>query len=186
VVKGVPPFAAVQGPRVTLRPFHEAEFPQVWAASLRRGSGPGPQGARAAERLRQRIRRSGRLTRGTLDLAIEEQGRLIGDIQARHPMHAIPPGVFELGIEIYNRDDHGHGYGSDAVRLLTDWLFTRAGAERVQAGTAMRNAGMRRVFERLGFTFEGEMRGFMAGPSGREDFALYGVTKPEWESRPGP
>jgi RimJ/RimL family protein N-acetyltransferase len=48
---------------------------------------------------------------------------------------------------------------------------------------------MRRVLEKLGFTFEGVMRGFMPVGAGREDFALYGVTKAEWadrDRRPGP
>lgn len=118
-----------------------------------------------------------------LDLAIEAEGRLIGDVQARHPPNAIPEGVFELGIEIYDSADHGKGYGKEAVRLLTDWLFTRAGAGRVQAGTAVGNVSMRKVLESLGFVFEGVMRGFMAGESGREDFTLYGVTGPEWQAR---
>jgi len=121
-----------------------------------------------------------------LDLAIEVQGRLIGDIQARHPAHAMPPGVYELGIQIYRLEDQGKGYGTDAVLLLTGWLFERAGAERVQAGTATGNVAMRRVLEGLGFTFEGVMRGFMAGPSGREDFALYGVTRADWQPREHP
>ena len=118
-----------------------------------------------------------------LDLAIEAEGRLIGDVQARHPRHAIPPGVFELGIEIYDAADHGKGYGREAVRLLTGWLFERADAGRVQAGTAVGNISMRKVLEILGFRFEGVMRGFMPGLLGREDFTLYGVTRPEWESR---
>jgi RimJ/RimL family protein N-acetyltransferase len=41
---------------------------------------------------------------------------------------------------------------------------------------------MRRVLEKLGFTFEGVMRGFMPVGAGREDFALYGVTRAEWRS----
>jgi RimJ/RimL family protein N-acetyltransferase len=42
---------------------------------------------------------------------------------------------------------------------------------------------MRRVLERLGFTLEGVMRAFMAGPTGREDYALYGVTRSDWQTR---
>jgi len=117
-----------------------------------------------------------------LDLAVAVDGRLIGDVQARHPQNAMPAGVFELGIEIYDARDHGKGYGREALELLTSWLFERAAAERVQAGTAIRNVAMRRVLERLGFSFEGVMRGFMAGPSGCEDYALYGLTRSGWES----
>ena len=173
----LPAFTPVHGRLVTVRPLAEAEFSQVWAAS------PGGRDSRAAGRLRQRIRRSGRLAHGMLDLGIDRAGRLIGDIQARHPAHAVPSGVYELGIRIYRPEDHGRGYGSDAVQLLTGWLFERARAERVQAGTAMTNLAMRRVLERLGFTLEGMMGGFMAGPTGREDYALYGVTRSDWQTR---
>ena len=177
------PFRPLTSGRVTVRPFLEAEFAPVWAAFQARRSGPRALGARAEARLRHRITGSGHFTGGSIDLAIEVDGRLIGDVQARQPRNAMPPGVFELGIEIYDPADHGKGYGSVAVRLLTGWLFARMEAERVQAGTAMENAGMRRVLERLGYTFEGVMRGFMGPPSARQDFALYGVTRPEWESR---
>ncbi|HSO93368.1 MAG TPA: GNAT family protein [Candidatus Dormibacteraeota bacterium] len=170
---------------MAVRPLEADDFSQVWAASQRRGSRPGRVDSRAADRMRQRIRRSGRLTLGMLDLAIEVEGCLIGDIQARHPRNAMPSGVYELGIDIYDSRDHGKGYGTEAVRLLTGWLFEKAGAGRVQAGTAIANAGMRAVLERLGFSFEGVMRGFMAGPLGREDYALYGVTRADWENDVG-
>jgi RimJ/RimL family protein N-acetyltransferase len=116
-----------------------------------------------------------------LDLGIEVDGRLVGEVQARHPLRALPAGVFELGIEIYETSDRRQGYGSEATAILTGWLFESAGAERVQAGTALGNSGMRRVLDRLGFGFEGVMRSFRAGPSGREDFVLYGLTKSDWE-----
>jgi RimJ/RimL family protein N-acetyltransferase len=41
---------------------------------------------------------------------------------------------------------------------------------------------MRRVFERLGFACEGVMRAFIAARSGREDCALYAVTKGGWQA----
>jgi RimJ/RimL family protein N-acetyltransferase len=39
---------------------------------------------------------------------------------------------------------------------------------------------MRRVLEKLGFTFEGIMRAFMPAGDHREDFALYAITRAEW------
>lgn len=181
----MPNFDPVRGLRVKLRPLREDEFPQVWEALQRRRSGPTRLDSRSAERLRKRIRRSGRFAQGAIDLGIEVEGRLVGDIQARHPLNAMPPGVFELGIELYDTADHGRGYGREAVGLLTSWLFERANAGRVQAGTAVGNIGMRRVLERLGYSFEGVMRGFMPGPTVRADYALYGVTRADWEATVG-
>ena len=181
----LPDFTLLKGTRITVRPLRDGEFPRIWAASQRRRSGPGGVDSRAADRLRSRIRRSGKLALGTLDLGIDVKGRLVGDIQARHPRNAMPSGVYELGIEIYDARNHGKGYGTEAVYLLTGWLFEKVGAGRVQAGTAVANAGMRGVLERVGFSFEGIMRGFMEGPNGREDYALYGLTRADWKNNAG-
>ena len=118
-----------------------------------------------------------------MDVGIEADGRLIGDVQARHGIgQRLPPGVVELGIQIYDPVKRGKGYGAEAMRLLTNWVFEHGVGERVQASTAEDNIAMRRVLEKLGFRFEGIMRGFMAVGDHREDFALYGVTKTEWQS----
>lgn len=127
---------------------------------------------------------SGSFHRGSLDLAIDVEGRLIGDVQARQGIgQRLPAGVVELGIQLYDRPNRGKGYGTDAIRVLTDWLFDAGVAERVQASTAEGNRPMRRVLEKVGFTFEGVMRGFMPVADRREDFALYAMTKSEWLGR---
>jgi RimJ/RimL family protein N-acetyltransferase len=117
-----------------------------------------------------------------LDLAIDLDGRLVGTIQARtSPRQTLPPDVYEIGVALFEPEDRGHGYGAEAVELLTTWLFTTAKAERVQASTDVRNEAMRAVLERLQFQFEGVLRGY--GPRGdgtRGDGALYAVLKPEW------
>ena len=40
---------------------------------------------------------------GFLHLAIEADGRLVGDIQARAPQNGFPPGVCEIGITLFRR-----------------------------------------------------------------------------------
>ena len=117
---------------------------------------------------------------GLLDLGIEAEGRLVGDITARNPNNAFPPGVFEFGITVYETADRGKGYGRDATELLTTHLFDEHDAGRVQATTAVDNLAMRRVLENLGFVHEGTLQAFMPGPDGREDYALYAVTREEW------
>ena len=134
----------------------------------------------SARALAARLERSGRLLDGWLDLAIEAGGRLVGDIGARRPPGALPPGVFELGVSLFDPGDRGRGYGREAVELLTGHLFAREGAARVQASTVVGNAAMRRVLERVGFVGEGTLRAFMPGRGEREDYALYAVTRDDW------
>jgi RimJ/RimL family protein N-acetyltransferase len=171
----------LEGDRVVLRAFRADELDAVVEARSRDATAATP--AISPARLRQRLERSGRLVRGWLDLAIEADGRLIGEVDARQPAHAIPPGVFELGILVYDPASRGQGYGREAIALITDHLFAREGAERVQASTSVGNAAMRRVLRALGFVEEGVMRAFMPDPKGRDDYVLYGVTKGEWTGR---
>jgi RimJ/RimL family protein N-acetyltransferase len=163
----------LRGERVTLRAIRPDEL----RIFLRGGGG---RATAPRERLMERIERSGRLVEGMLDLGIDVDGTLVGDVQARRPQEAVPPGVVELGIDLYDATDRGRGYGREAVSLLTGHLFVEGIAERVQGSTAVDNIAMRTVFERLGFRFEGVMRGFMPGPDVRIDYALYAVLREEW------
>lgn len=131
---------------------------------------------------RERIERSGETGGWEIMLAIEADGRLVGDVQGRCPRFALPRGVWELGIEMWEETDRGRGFGTQTVALLTAYLFEHEKAIRVQATTDVDNAPMRGVLERLGFGFEGVLRGFMPDPDGPpRDYAIYGLTEAAWE-----
>lgn len=170
---------------IHLRPFRADDFDAMWDARLEGSAPTQPKDVEVAQRrLRARIERSGRFVEGRIDFAIELDGRLVGGIEARQPREGLPPGVYELGISLFAPADRGQGIGRRAVELMTDRLFSDSETARVQGSTWVENNAMRRVFERLGFTFEGVMRSFMPRrDGGRDDYALYGVTREEWESR---
>ena len=110
--------------------------------------------------------------------AVEADGRLVGDVQGRCLRFAMPPGVWELGIELWDAADRGRGIGRQTIALLSSHLFEREDAIRVQATTDVDNVAMRRVLEHLGFAFEGVLRGFMPAGSGPpRDYAMYGLTR---------
>lgn len=174
------------GERVSLRPYRADEaaiLESTWADAewfVPKGAGPRELTARVWER----IRRSGSFTEGALILAIDENGgRLVGEIQARQPVNGLPPGVFEIGVELFDDADRGRGLGGDAVAAMTRHLFDDQGAHRVQLNTDLENAAMRRVAERLGYTFEGVLRSFMPGPDGPRDYAMYAITKADIDER---
>lgn len=173
------------GDRVTLRAYHDDEAPilvSTWAdAEWFAPKGTGPR--ELAERVRDRIRRSGSFIDGVVIFAIEADGRLVGEVQARQPVNGLPPGVFELGIELFEHGDRGQGLGADAITTATRHLFEHEGAHRVQLTTDVDNAAMRRVAERLGFVCEGVLRSFMPTAEGLRDHAMYAITKHENEER---
>ncbi len=166
----------LRGSRVTLRPLRPDELDAIVDGRRLLDESAHISVGDERERVQRRIERSGRLVEGRLDLGIEAEGRLVGEIDARGPEGFIPRGVFELGIALFDPGSRGQGYGSEALKLLTDHLFEAERAVRVQAGTAVGNTAMKRVLHKLGFAEEGTMRDFLPAGNGRVDCVLYAVT----------
>jgi RimJ/RimL family protein N-acetyltransferase len=169
----------LRGDRVLLRGFRPEE---VDIALERMQSIPASElDAKSRRERRERIEHSGERAGSEIMLAIEAEGRLVGDVQGRCPRFAMPPGVWELGIEVWEETDRGRGFGTQTVALLSAYLFEHEDAIRVQATTDVDNAPMRGALERLGFAFEGVLHGYMpdlAGPP--RDYAMYGLTEAAW------
>ncbi|HYG72114.1 MAG TPA: GNAT family protein [Actinomycetota bacterium] len=166
----------LRGDAVTLRAFRPDEYGMALARLP--GDARDPEKARIR---RMRVERSGTRTSVELFMVVEAGGKLVGDVQGRSVEMAMPPGVWEIGIELWNEPDRGRGHGREAVALLTSHLFEGENAHRVQASTDVGNAAMRRVLEALGFTDEGTLRGFMPNGGGPpRDYEMYAVTKEDW------
>jgi RimJ/RimL family protein N-acetyltransferase len=83
-------------------------------------------------------------------------GAFVGTVKAGHiDWHA---GTADIGIMIGRRDRWGRGLATDAVYHLARHLFHFVGLRKITAGSMANNAGMIRVFERLGFVREGVFR----------------------------
>jgi RimJ/RimL family protein N-acetyltransferase len=168
----------VRGTRVLLRGFAPHEIDE---AIRRIGGGLPLADDGQVLRRRERLERSGARNGWEVLFAIEAEGRLVGDAQGRSSDLALPPGVWEIGIELWDEADRGRGLGREAVGLLSSHLFEHEGATRVQATTDVDNDAMRRTLHGLGFSFEGVLRGFMPVPGGTpRDYAIYGITKVDW------
>jgi len=169
----------LSGARVRLRPLRSGEFEVLRSARQRADASASPASLGDQE-LRERIELSGRLTGWGLVLGIEADGVLVGQIQAYRAQ--LPPGVFGIGIELFDQDDRGKGYGTEAVAMLVRHLFDREEARRVEGGTTTENAAMRHVFERVGFLEEGVQRQFLpAADGGGADCVMCGMTRTDYE-----
>jgi RimJ/RimL family protein N-acetyltransferase len=174
----------LRGPHVTLRPFREGDFTALWAEeTVDRGpfQAPVPADDAYRERLRTRLEASGAWNRSELILAIECDGVLAGDVQVRRDDETMPPGLFDLGIGVF-RSARGRGFGTEALSLLSDFLFEEEHANRVQLSTDVDNAAMRRSAEKAGFTFEGVLRAFWpVGDGTARDYVMYARTRNDHE-----
>jgi RimJ/RimL family protein N-acetyltransferase len=169
----------LRGEAVELRPFRDSELGAVLASEMRDLNGELDEEASA--RLRDRIAAAGTWGSTELLLGVEAGGRLIGTAQVRRSRDLLPPGVFELGIGL-DEDARGRGYGTDVIATLARYLFEEEGAVRVQLGTDVDNAAMRRSAEKANYRFEGVMRSFWQVPDGPpRDYALYAMTRADRE-----
>ena len=166
----------IRGSRLLLRALAPAEIDRQWQAMV--NSDPIAIAELPDEAsFKARLRRSGRLEDGWLDLAIDLGGTVIGRIQTFVPAgRRLPPGTFEVGIGL-DADVRGQGYGREALALFTDWLFEHAAAQVVEAPTDPGNAPMRAVFGHVGWSLAGTVT-----EVGRE-WVMYRITRQEWQAR---
>ena len=166
----------IRGSRLLLRALRPAEIDGQWQAMV--NSDPIAIARLPDEAsFKARLRRSGHLDDGWLDLAIDLDGAVIGRIQTFVPEgRRLLPGTFEVGIGL-DEAVRGKGYGREALALFTGWLFEHAAAQVVEAATDSRNAPMRAVFGHVGWSQAG-----MVTELGRE-WVIYRITRQEWQER---
>jgi RimJ/RimL family protein N-acetyltransferase len=166
----------IRGSRLVLRPFRPAEIDDEWQAMAT--ADPMTIGMLPDEaRFKARLRNSGQMVDGRVDLAIDAGGAAIGRIQTfLPPDRAVPPGTFDIGIAV-REQIRGKGYGREALTLLTGWLFEHQAAQVVEAPTDAANIPMRTVFDRVGWELAGPVTEI-----GRE-WLLYRITRAQWAAR---
>jgi RimJ/RimL family protein N-acetyltransferase len=94
---------------------------------------------------------------------------------------ADPTAVFDLRVRSAYR---GRGFGSAAVRWLTDYLFTEfPGITRIEGHTRRDNLAMQRVLERSGYVREAHHRQAWPSSDGTvHDSFGYAIIRPDWLS----
>ena len=89
-------------------------------------------------------------------------------------------GWVEVGVAIAP-GSRSKGYASEAVQILTDYLFLSRDLNRVQAVVDRSNAASLRVFEKSGFSEEGVLRQSIWNRQGRwGDGIMLSILREEW------
>lgn len=65
---------------------------------------------------------------------------------------------YEIGCQIYRKEDRGKGYAAEAVKLFCAYIFEIKPIVRLQVCTVSENAAAKRAAEKCGFVYEGTMR----------------------------
>lgn len=83
---------------------------------------------------------------------------------------------WEIGIALLP-EARGHGYGTQAHRLLTAYLFPHTTVHRIEAATEVGNIAEQRALEKAGFTREGVIRGGGWRDGGWRDGVRYSLLR---------
>jgi RimJ/RimL family protein N-acetyltransferase len=179
---------SLTGRRVLLRRLEDADAPAVFAATdaARPFLTPWvhwPQHHRTLAETRAEIRddrlRWLRRERFTLGIFARTDGAFLGIIALNAEVTAIPS--YNLSYWVAPEAE-GHGYVSEAVRLIVSCAFDRLGSRRVGLYCDPRNTRSARVAERLAFVFEGRVRNDSLTPDGLvRDTLVYSMIPEDYE-----
>ena len=76
----------------------------------------------------------------------------------------------------------GHGYGTEAHRLLVRYLFAHTTVHRIEADTEVDNVAEQHALEKAGFSREGVMRGIAWRDGAWRDGVTYSVLRTDPEA----
>lgn len=110
-----------------------------------------------------------------VNLAISVDEKMIGLISI-HEKDC--DSVGEIGIWIHP-DYHGEGYGTEASEILIDYAFDELRFHKIFTRAYESNEGSQRVWEKLGFTQEGELREQVYREGEHENVYCYGLLEEE-------
>jgi len=91
------------------------------------------------------------------------------------------PGIYQVGGLIGPPDLRGKGLGTEALRLLGDFLFREEGAHRLEALTVAFNTGAMKTLHRNGFAREGVLREAVLVDGQWRDRVIFSLLRREWE-----
>jgi RimJ/RimL family protein N-acetyltransferase len=153
--------SVLTGERVRFRALRDDDLPDLvrwwsdpeWAVLQQLIVRPRPEGS-VVETFRawSSSERSGEVGFSVVD---RESGQLVGHVTlfgAKLPTRAATLAVMIGGEHV------GHGYGTDAVRLLTDYGFREMGLNRIEIQVHAFNARARAVYAKVGYREEGVRR----------------------------
>jgi len=88
-----------------------------------------------------------------------------------------------LGIAIGHPDDRGQGHGTDILRALVGFGFDGLRLERIWLDVYAINPGARRVYERVGFVYEGTLRRAVYREGEYVDVTRMAILRDEWRAQ---
>lgn len=169
--------------KVRLRPVSESDLAHFrrWLADdeLRRWLGSVDEQPSVAEEFDWYVSR--RQDPDTILWSIEAaDGALLGNVELRlSPLNRRA----EVAIGIFDREQWGKGYGTEAMRLVLHYAFGELKLNRVELKTDHDNLRAIRSYEKCGFVREGLLREHRQIEGRPSDSVAMAVLRADWKAR---
>ena len=168
----------LHGKHISLRLIREADLVQVHAAheDIRNRGSFFPLGVQSESALRKAFAENGLWEKeaGTL-LIVTNDDEIAGHIEFFKPVSYWD--AFELSYMLFDDRFAGHGYVTEAVRLLVDYLFGAKKQHRIHLVIHPDNAASKRIAEKCGFVLEGTARGAFFNDGRNQDVLIYSLLR---------
>lgn len=106
---------------------------------------------------------------------------IVGDVSWHRVVTGPNCATWNIGIGLLAKE-RGKGYGTQAQRLLVEYLFSYTQYYRIEAGTETANLAEQRSLEKAGFTREGVVRGACFRAGTWRDMVLYSIIRADFET----
>jgi RimJ/RimL family protein N-acetyltransferase len=167
--------------RLHLRPVAEEDLALVYRLTSTPATGEyGWQGWQDPGLFRRQWAENGLLGDDGGMLVVAKGADSVGMMNWRRHKTARASYCWEIGISLAP-EVHGQGYGTQAHRLLTAYLFAHTLVNRVEAVTEIGNMAEQRALEKAGFTREGVLRGIGFRAGQWVDGVIYSMLRAEAE-----
>jgi RimJ/RimL family protein N-acetyltransferase len=163
---------------VALRPVHEDDLPMLEELTNDpHASGPFEwYGWHDPHYLRRRWAEAGMLAPDNGMLMVMLDGQRLGFVSWHKTRTGSTSYCWNAGLVLIP-EARGHGYGTQAQRLLARYLFAHTQMNRVEATTEAGNIAEQRSLMKAGFTKEGVLRGYGFRDGAWRDHILYAMVR---------
>jgi len=170
----------IEGNRVVLRPMKQediAEFVELTANAKENGD-YFPLIIRSKVQFEKQFNETGFWgEQGGRAMITDKIGNLVG--QVSYFKGSFYMAGYELGYQIFKREDHGKGYTTEAVKLMSAYLFQEYNIGRLQISMSVEHEGSGKVAEKCGYQFEGVRRKVIFFRGRFVDAKLYSLIREE-------
>jgi RimJ/RimL family protein N-acetyltransferase len=168
----------LKGKRISLRPIREADLDAVYAAheDIANRGAYFPLGVQSETAFRRDFAEHGLWQREAGTLLIDTRdGEIAGHVEFFRPVSYWD--AWELSYQLYDERFASHGYATEAVQLMVDYLLATKKPHRIQLCIVPENLASVRIAEKCGFSLEGTMRGAFFNDGRNQDVLMYSLLR---------